>query len=65
VAIYHERWEIEIALDEFKTHLRGPQIVLRSKPPELVQQEFYGLLTAHFANEFLRNFFFQFFLHDS
>jgi len=48
-ALYHERWEIETALDELKTHLRGAQIVLRSKTPELVQQEFYGLLMAHFA----------------
>jgi hypothetical protein len=48
-ALYHERWEIETALDEFKTHLRGAQIVLRSKTPELVKQEFYGLLMAHFA----------------
>lgn len=48
-ALYHERWEIETALDELKTHLRGAQIVLRSKTPELVQQEFYGLLLAHFA----------------
>jgi hypothetical protein len=48
-ALYHERWEIEIALDELKTHLRGAQIVLRSKTPELVQQEFFGLLMAHFA----------------
>jgi len=36
-------------LDELKTHLRGAQIVLRSKTPELVRQEFYGLLMAHFA----------------
>jgi hypothetical protein len=48
-ALYHERWEIETALDELKTHLRGAQIVLRSKTPALVQQEFYGLLMAHFA----------------
>lgn len=48
-AIYHERWEIETALDELKTHLRGAQIVLRSKTPELVKQEFFGLLMAHFA----------------
>jgi hypothetical protein len=48
-ALYHERWEIETALDELKTHLRGAQIVLRSKTPELVRQEFYGLLLAHFA----------------
>jgi hypothetical protein len=48
-ALYHERWEIETALDELKTHLRGAQIVLRSKTPELVEQEFWGLLMAHFA----------------
>ena len=48
-ALYHERWEIENALDEFKTHLRGSRIVLRSKTPDLVRQEFYGLLLAHFA----------------
>ena len=48
-ALYRERWEIETALDELKTHLRGARIVLRSKTPELVEQEFYGLLLAHFA----------------
>lgn len=48
-ALYHERWEIETALDELKTHLRGAQIVLRSKTPDLVRQECYGLLLAHFA----------------
>jgi hypothetical protein len=48
-ALYHERWEIETALDELKTHLRGNRIVLRSKTPELVRQEFYGLMMAHFA----------------
>jgi hypothetical protein len=48
-ALYHERWEIETALDELKTHLRGSQVVLRSKTPDLVRQEFYGFLMAHFA----------------
>jgi len=48
-ALYHERWEIETALDELKTHLRGSKIVLRSKTPDLVKQEFYGLMMAHFA----------------
>lgn len=48
-ALYHERWEIETALDELKTHLRGAQIVLRSKTAELVEQEFWGLLMAHYA----------------
>jgi hypothetical protein len=49
-ALYHERWEIENALDELKTHLRGgAQIVLRSKTPDLVRQEFWGLMLAHYA----------------
>ena len=47
--LYHERWEIETSLDELKTHLRGAQIVLRSKTPDLVRQEFYGLMMAHYA----------------
>ena len=48
-ALYHERWEIETALDELKTHLRGSKIILRSKTPDLVRQEFYGLMMTHFA----------------
>lgn len=48
-ALYHERWEIESAIGEFKTHLRGAQIVLRSQKPELVRQEFFGFMLAHFA----------------
>jgi hypothetical protein len=48
-ALYHERWEIEGALAELKTHLRGARVVLRSKTPALVRQEFWGLLLAHFA----------------
>ena len=37
------------ALDELKTHLRGSQIVLGSKTPDLVRQEFYGLMMTNFA----------------
>jgi hypothetical protein len=48
-ALYHERWEIEGALAELKTQLRGARVALRSKTPELVRQEFWGLLLAHFA----------------
>ncbi len=49
-ALYPERWEIETALDELKTHLRGgAHIVLRSKTPDLVRQEFWGFLLAHFV----------------
>jgi len=46
-ALYPERWEIETTLDEFKTHMRGGQVVLRSKKPTLVEQEFYGMMLAH------------------
>jgi hypothetical protein len=47
--LYHERWEIEGVFDEFKTHPRSNSTVLRSKTPELVRQELWGLLLAHFA----------------
>lgn len=47
--LYRERWEFETVLDEFKTHLRGARTALRSQRPELVRQEVYGLLLAHFA----------------
>ena len=48
-ALYHERWEIGVAVAELKTGLRGAQVVLRSRTPELVRQEVWGLLLAHFA----------------
>jgi IS4 transposase len=46
---YHQRWEIETAFDELKTHQRGPRAVLRSKTPGLVQQEIWGHLCCHYA----------------
>jgi hypothetical protein len=48
-AAYAERWEIELAFDELKTHQRGPRTVLRSKSPDLVLQEIWGHLCCHFA----------------
>lgn len=48
-ALYHQRWQIETAFGELKTRLRGPRVVLRSKTPDLVLQEFYGLLLAHYT----------------
>ncbi len=48
-ALYPERWELESALDELKTHQRGPRIVLRSKHPDGVYQEAYGHLATHYA----------------
>jgi hypothetical protein len=48
-ALYRQRWEIEGALDELKTHQRGPRVVLRSKHPDGVYQEAYGYLCTHYA----------------
>jgi hypothetical protein len=48
-ALYPERWELESALDELKTHQRGPRVVLRSKSPDGVYQEAYGHLCTHYA----------------
>ena len=53
VALYHERWEIELVLDEIKTHERAQRKVLRSKTPEGVRQELYGIFLAHYAVRFL------------
>ncbi len=49
VALYHERWEIELVIDEIKTHERAQRKVLRSKTPEGVRQELYGIYLAHYA----------------
>lgn len=48
-ALYHRRWTIEQTFDEFKVHLADRDVVLRSKRPELAEQEFYALLLAHAA----------------
>jgi hypothetical protein len=46
---YPQRWELKTALDELKTHQRGPQVVLRSKDPDGVYQEAYAQLAVHYA----------------
>jgi hypothetical protein len=48
-ASYAQRWEIETAFDELKTHHRGARAVLRSKSPELITQEIWGHLCCHYA----------------
>lgn len=45
--LYHERWEAEGIFDEMKTHLKGSRLTLRSKTPDGVRQEFWGLMIAH------------------
>jgi len=53
VCLYHERWEIELVIDELQTHQRLSGAVLRSLKPVGVIQEFYALLIAHFAVRYL------------
>lgn len=48
-ALYHERWEYENTLDEIETHQIGKGRVLRSKSPEMVRQEIWGILLSHYA----------------
>jgi len=49
ITLYHERWEIELVIDEVKTHQRLSSQPLRSKSPEVLYQELSGLLLAHYA----------------
>jgi hypothetical protein len=47
--LYAQRWEFESTLDEIKTHLGGPHLVLRSQHPDGAKQELYGFLLVHHA----------------
>jgi len=47
VALYHERWEAEIAYDEIKTHLLDRQETIRSRSPQGVRQELWGIALAY------------------
>src|SRR4029077_2590257 len=46
-AIYHERWELELAFDYLKTHTCECAEARRSKAPARVEQELWGLLLAY------------------
>src|SRR5690348_829745 len=48
-AAYHQRWEHETANAQLKTFLRGPGRVLRSQSPDMIEQEIWGYLLAHYA----------------
>jgi hypothetical protein len=50
---YHERWEIELVIDEIDTHQRLVGRTLRSLTPVGVIQELYGVLLAHYAVRWL------------
>jgi Transposase DDE domain len=49
-ALYHDRWQAETGIGEIKTELRGgPEVVLRSKTPAMVAQEFWAMLCVYQA----------------
>jgi len=52
-ALYHERWEVEAVFDELTIPLVQKRRVLRSKTADLVRQEFYGWVLAHYAVRWL------------
>ncbi len=47
IALYHERWELELAYDELKTELLEREESIRSKKPDGVAQEIWGILLAY------------------
>jgi len=47
IALYHERWELEIAYDEVKTHLLDREEAIRSRTPDGVRQELWGIAIAY------------------
>jgi transposase IS4-like protein/DDE family transposase len=47
VELYHERWEAEIAYDEVKTHLLEREEAIRSRTPDGVRQELWGIAIAY------------------
>lgn len=48
VCAYHQRWEIELVVDEVQVHQRLVNHPLRSLQPRGVIQELYALLLAHY-----------------
>ncbi|MCA1672402.1 MAG: IS4 family transposase [Actinobacteria bacterium] len=53
-ALYHDRWQAETGIGEIKTEQRGgPEVVLRSKTPTMVAQEFWAMLCVYQATRHL------------
>lgn len=46
-ALYHERWEIELGFGELKTDMLQRLEAIRSRNPDTVAQELWGLLLAY------------------
>jgi hypothetical protein len=45
--LYHERWELELGFGEIKTDMLQRLEAIRSRSPEMVKQEIWGLLLAY------------------
>jgi hypothetical protein len=52
-ALYHDRWEIELSFREIEIYQVAHTRVLRSKSPQMVRQEIWGILLAHYAIRYL------------
>lgn len=48
-ALYAQRWEFELTLDEIETHQMSSSRMLRSRTPELVRQEIWATLLTHYC----------------
>jgi hypothetical protein len=48
-ALYHDRWEFELALREIELYHLHHRRVLRSRSPEMVSQEIWATLLTHYA----------------
>lgn len=47
VDLYSQRWEIELGYREMKQSLLASHYTLRSKTPEMIEQELWGILLAY------------------
>jgi hypothetical protein len=47
VALYHERWELELGYDEIKTEMLEREEAIRSQKPDGVLQEVWGILLTY------------------
>ncbi len=47
VALYHERWELELGFNEVKTRMLEREESIRSRKADGVEQELWGLLLAY------------------
>lgn len=48
VALYHQRWELELGFDKVKTEMLAREETLRSRRPQGVEQEIWGVLLAYY-----------------